>query len=99
MRFILLIGLCAALTAPGIAAECIWQAEDGGQIEAVHLDDYSYALQAAGEFGTLCAVLRSPEQTTLACDDGSEFELALGQGPDGQTLVVLSDEIYSPICR
>lgn len=88
-----------ALVLPAAAADCVWQAEDGGQIQQVSLNDYNYAFQPAGKYGTLCVVLRSPEQTTLACDDGAELELAYAQTSDGQTAVVLADKVYSPVCQ
>lgn len=99
MRFFTTIAAVAVLVLPAAGAECLWQAEDGSQIETVHLKDYSYALQAAGKWGTLCAVVRSPEQTTLTCDDGSEYALSLADDGNGSSSVVLSDKVYAPVCQ
>ncbi len=104
-RRVLLMALavCGAflLLVVGVSAdECVWQSDAGSQIEPVHLNDYTFAFQPAREAGTLCLTLRSPEGTSLACDNGTEFALAYDRDPaypDMHT-IVLSDEVYRPLC-
>ena len=104
-RRVLLMALavCGAflLLVVGVSADdCVWQSDAGGQIEPVHLNDYTFAFQPAREAGTLCLTLRSPEGTSLACDNGTEFALVYGRDPaypDMHT-IVLGDEVYRPLC-
>ncbi|SFV31336.1 hypothetical protein SAMN05216456_1308 [Devosia crocina] len=40
------------------------------------MPDYNYAFQPKGEWGTLCAIMRSDISTDLVCDNGFEAELS-----------------------
>lgn len=100
MRALLLTVLLFAPTA-ALAGQCGYVNSHGDQVSWIDNTDYDFALKRADGGETLCVLLRSPEQTSGSCDDGTDTEFfyassKLGGEPD---LLVFDHWVWYSRCE
>jgi len=77
---------------------CDYSTGDGRSFAWVDHDDYSFRVVSPDGVESLCMILRSPEQTVGACDDGTESDLSRGTGDDGADLVYFDNVVWFRYC-
>lgn len=72
----------AALSTPAFA-ECSFVNAGGDRLAAIESTDHDFRYERAGGAATLCAISRTPEQTSGFCDDGTDTAYFLAPSPLG----------------
>lgn len=91
--------LAAMLSTPALAGSCVFVSTSGGKIATVFRGDSDREFTPPGGEPVECITLRSPEQTTLACDNGIESEIFLAISKTGVTAMYFNHEIFFEECE